>query len=205
MTNQILDEDFTQKEKNPKGKSWKNWLIIGIFWVGIAVYFVSDGFVDIRLLLSTIALISITFLTYKDFENGVKLTMGIIILASFRLLIFVPYESSFSFSIGPLSIVFDILIILLGVVHYSLNESILSPLLKKIRKRREQKQQKNLKAKQLKSQTKQQQEKNSKINRFKHQFHNRNLDELNEIVNNERLLPEAIAAAQELIQEKSIS
>jgi len=194
MSTQILDEELIQKEVIPVGKNWKNYLALSILWIGnltyICLFLLAESISDIRVLFTSLFLVGATIVTYKKFDAGVKFTFCLILLGVFHILLFFPIYYTFSFRVGSAMIVIDLILTLIGLVHYFTNKEILSPYFERIMNKKDTEEEVQLRER-------------TKVNRYKHQFRNRNLKELNEIVNNERLLPEANEAAKELINEKS--
>ena len=187
MNNEILDDEFqiTTEKNYPK---IINWISIIMLWVGIGYCGFYGLLGEIRVIIAIVLLVVSTVLTYFNYELGINITLGIILIGILNLVDFSPIKYFFGFGIFGVKIMFDLLLCSVGIIHYLTNRTAFSKFLN------------NLSNKETEAETKS--INRSKVNGFKRRFSNRKIGELELIVNNELLLPEAIKAAKELIEEK---
>ena len=187
MNNEILDDEFqiTTEKNYPK---IINWISIIMLWVGIGYCGFYGLLGEIRVIIAIVLLVVSTVLTYFNYELGINITLGIILIGILNLVDFSPIKYFFGFGIFGVKIMFDLLLCSVGIIHYLTNRTAFSKFLN------------NLSNKETEAETKS--INRSEVNGFKRRFSNRKIGELELIVNNELLLPEAIKAAKELIEEK---
>lgn len=178
--------------KNKSQPTSLNWTSIIILWIGIVLCFFSGIISDIQVILGIILLSLSTLITYYKYELGTKITFGIIVLGVLSIVKFFPSSYSIGFGIGDYGVSFEILIILIGIIHFITNRTILSKFLKETFNRDASEEEIQLKERR-------------KIDGYKNRFSRKSIDELQEVLNNKLLLPEAIKAAEELIDEKEIN
>lgn len=191
MEKEILDDDLAFKEKITTTTKLVNWISIIIFWIGIGYCFVSGIIRDPEVIAGIILLIVATITTYLKYELGVKITLGVIVVGVLSLVKYFPISYSISFGFGDFGLVFEMLVFLIGIIHYLTNKEITSSFLSGIINR------------EISEEEEQAGERN-RINRYKNQFSTKKTKELEVIINNERLLPEARKAAKELIEKRKI-
>lgn len=168
-----------------------NWISIFILWVGLS-YSIASGLAnDIKVIFAIILLIIATSLTHFNYVLGVKVTLGIIIIGVFNLVDFFHIKYSIGFGINETDLGLELILLTVGVIHYFTNQSTLYTYLKSA-----------IQVEQSEEQIKGAQR--SEINSFKRRFANKGIQELEHIISNDKLLPEAKTAAKELIEEKNI-
>lgn len=191
MDTKILDDGFQIKEKRNKFQI-VNWISLIILWIGIA----QCGYVGTLgnpKVIAAISLLTIsTIITYVKYELGVKITLGIIILGILNLLDFSPTKYFISLGINVIEIGFEISLIIIGIIHYYTNRKELSKFLKDLMNR-------EIPEEEIKSAQR------SRINGFKRRFSSKTIERLKIIANDDELLPEAIKAAKELIDERKLN
>jgi len=188
MNSEILDDEFLNEEKI-KGIQIVNWIPIIILWGGIGYCGINGLLSEIKVIAAIILLILSTGITYFNYELGVKITLGTILIGTINLVDFFPVKYFITFGIKTFEIGFEFLLFGIGIIHYVTNREELSKFLKELINREVSKEE-------LES------DQRSKIDGFKRRFSNNQIRELEMIVNNDKLLPEAIKAAKELIEEK---
>ena len=189
MEKGILDENLTFKDGNKIQPKLLNWVSIIILWGGIGYCYVNGIITEIQVIAGIFLLIISTIVTFFKYEVGVKITLGIIALGVLSLVKYFPISYSIGFGIGNFGLAFEMLIFLIGIIHYFTNKEILSKFLNGLINREV-------------SEEELQAEERSRINGYKNRFSKKNMDELEVIANNESLLPEAIKAAKELIEKR---
>lgn len=179
--------DDVKKETAPL-----RWIAIAILWLGLAFFLVTGSIFHPRILMGGLTLAVITTVAQYSFEMASKLTYLGIIAGIFGLVLYLPLLYYFEFEL--LGIVWRIDPILVGVliIHHLVQGERRHPLLNSIlgdnkdvsialgRER-------------------------SKVEGFKRRFEKKPIEELKAIVANDRLLPHARRAAQELIINKQTS
>lgn len=190
MTDEILDNDVISKKKNPAQLTFKNWISLLILWFGIFNCAFYHLIMDLQVLIAAILLLIATIISYLNFKLGVKLSMGLILIGALSLVQFFPHQFQIGFYILGIPIQFELLLFIIGIVHYRTNRPVLSEFLKSLFG--------NFKIKEDKNKIRE-----AKILSFKSKFLNKEIRELESIINNENFVPEAIQAAKELIQEKN--
>ncbi len=188
MNSEILDDEFVNEEKI-KGIQIVNWISIIFLWGGIGYCGINGFLSELKVIAAIILLILSTGITYFNYELGVRITLGTILIGTINLVDFFPVKYFISFGINAIEIGFEFLLFGIGIIHYFTNREELSKFLKDLIYR-------EVSEEELKSAQR------SKINGLKRRFSNKQIGELEMIVNNDKLLPEAIKAAKELIEEK---
>lgn len=189
MEKDLIDDESTFKGKNKVKPKLVHWISIIILWGGIGYCFVNGIITEIQVIAGIILLTISTIITYFKYEIGVKITLGIIALGVLSLVKYFPISYSIGFGIGDFGLAFEMLIFLIGIIHYIINKEVLSNFLSGLMN-------KDVSEEELHA------EKRSRINGYKNRFSKKNMDELEEIAKNESLLPEAIKAAKELIEKR---
>ncbi len=190
MNNEILDDGFEYEET--KRFQIVNWISIIVLWGGIGYCGINGLLTDIKVIAALLLLILSTGITLFNYELGVKVTLGTILIGTINLIDFFPLKHFFSFGINGLEIGFEFILFVVGVLHYLTNREVLSKFLKGIFNR------------EITEEEKKSTQRTS-INGFKRRFSSKSIDELEMIVSNNELLPAAIKAAKELIEEKKES
>lgn len=191
MNSEILDEGFETKEKNRI--EIMNWISLIILWFGIGYCGISGLFGELKVIVAIVLLIISTAITYFNYELGVKITLGIILVGVLNLVDFFPIKYSISFGVNVIEIGFEFILFGIGIIHYFTNREELSKFFNDLFNR-------EMTAEEIKSAQR------PRINGFKSRFSNKQIGELEIIVKNNKLVPEAIKAAKELIEEhKQIS
>jgi hypothetical protein len=189
MEHEILDDEFQVKEKRNQVQ-FINWISLIILWIGIGQF----GFVGItdrpKVIAAIVLLIISTITTFAKYELGVKITLGIILLGVLNFVDFSPTKYFISFGINAIEIGIEFSLFVIGIIHYFTNRKELSKFLKDLLNR-------EISEEEIKSTLR------SEINGFKRRFSTKEIGELEMIANNDELLPEAVKAAKELIEEKN--
>lgn len=185
MTKLALD-DFLLAEKDAEiGASWTNWLAIGIMLLGVLSHFVFSFSVNVFVYLG-IGLLALNILiSYKNFLVGVKVTCIVLLLGFVGLAAFFPYQYTITLGFKDLQISFNVLPLVLLIVHVILHQNVFKKFIES-------------KA----SEEEKEEEFKKRVEGFKRGFRSKDIWELEQIVNNEILLPEARKAAEELIKEE---
>ena len=188
MNNEPLDAQFVNKEKK-REIQMVNWISIMFLWMGIGYFGINGLLNEIKAMAATLLLIISTGIMYFNYELGVKITLGTILIGTINLVDFFPIKYFISFGINAIEIGFEFLLFAIGTIHYFTNREELTKFLKDLINR-------EMSEEEIKSTQR------SKINGFKRRFSNKQVGELEMIANNDSLLPAAIKAAKELIEEK---
>jgi hypothetical protein len=152
-------------------------------WTKWIVRTVESNFGDSFLSISTVT-------TYFNYKQGVKITLGVILIGVLNLIDFFPMKNLINFGIkNAFEIGFEYSLFGIAIVHYFTNRTELSKFLKYLFNR-------EISEEEIKLNQK------SKSNRFKSKFSNKSISELEMIINSDSFVPEAISAAKELIEEK---
>lgn len=189
MNEEVLDDKFQKlpKRYNP---SILNWASIIILWIGIGFCF-SEGLIgEVKVLIATTLLVLATIVTFLNYKLGVRLTIMVILLGTISLIEFFPTKYFISFGINTIDLGFEISLFGVGLIHYFTNREELYKSLKNFVNP-------EISEEELKA------TKRSKVNGFKRRFSNKRVEELEMIANNEQLVPDAIKAARELLDEKN--
>lgn len=190
METEKPDDDLTSKDRNEVSTKWRNWASIIILWGGILYCLIAGVISDIRVLAAIIFLSATTIINYFNLSLGAKVTLGLIIIGIFNLVDFFPVKVTMGFEIMGVEIGLEFILFGIGIIHYFTNRGELSKFIREVLKR-------DLSDEQIRSVYR------VKVNRFKRNFSNKEIPELEGISNNKKLLPEAIQAALELIDEKN--
>ncbi|WP_116108745.1 hypothetical protein [Lewinella sp. IMCC34191] len=158
------------------------WTAPILLWIGIFLCLFESNFTDPRVL-TALALLSVaTAITYYRSEAGALLTLPVIIAGVLGLAVFFPVQFSAGVELGLFNLNFDLLLILIAVVHFLTNRQAFLPVRKEPTPRQ------------------QQRELRRAIAIYKQQFAHMDLPELEYIAEDRRFIPAAVEAARELIQ-----
>lgn len=189
INSEILDDGLPNENKKQHVQI-ANWISIIILWIGIS-YCEANGLLsEIKVITAIALLIFSTITMYFNYELGVKITLGTILIGMINLVDFFPVKYFISFGINTIEIGFEFMLFGIGIIHFATNREKLSEFFEALFNREATEEE--IKANQR-----------YKINDFKRRFSNKQINELKMIINNDKLVPEAIAAAKELVEEKS--
>jgi len=179
--------DITEDERESPLLNANSWISLIILWIGITTCIYYGVFRQTKTVIAIVLLVIATLVNYRNWKTGVKFTTLLIVLGTLNLISFFPISYNISFAIGWLSIGFEFILFGIGLIHYFTNHKILSPYVKGLLTPTEE----DLKA-----------EARLRINGFKNRFANKTISELKNIVDQNALVPEAINAAKELLEEE---
>ena len=188
MNEEILDNEFGNNTESNQFK-FVNYISILILWFGIGYCGISGLLSELKVILAISLLLISTAATYFNYELGTKITFATILIGTLNLVDFFPIKSFIGFEINSISVGVEFILFAIGIIHYFTNKNELSRFLKNIFNP-------EISEEEIKSAQR------TKINRFKRRFSGKKLNELERIIKNEKLLPEALKAAEELINEK---
>lgn len=166
----------------------KNWIIIIVLWIGIALSCMNGLIGEIQLQAALILLVIVTIINFVKPSLGVKFILGLLVLGFLGILTFFPFKTRIGY--GNSMFLFDFYFLALAVIHLALNKSSFLGIFSSVING-------DLSNEQL------QKTNRVKIDTFKKRFYNKTISELTSIVEHKRLLPEALQAAQELLDERS--
>lgn len=183
----LLDDGLEEFKKVP-ATNFYNWFAIGILWLGIGWCGMSGLILYLQVIIATILLIICTVITASKHELGSKLTLAVIALAAIKVIRFLPLTIFIGGEVNGIDIGIDLIMVAIGGIHLANNRAALGlP-------------DYNTEPEQL-SEEKRNHIFRHRVNKFKEHFENRTLLQLERLANNERLAPEAIQAAKELLSE----
>ena len=184
MHSEIIDDSKTNHGRitNP---NWLSLIVLFILWVGL-IHSVAVGIsFGIKEILGTALLIFTSGMAYFKFQIAIKLILGILVLGFFNLVSYFAVSIDFYFSFNDALLRFDILLIFLVIVHFILNKDELTPFLKKWFNWNP-------------SESEIQLNKRKQIDTFKKRFSDFPMSDLEDKINDTKIVPEAKIAAQEL-------
>lgn len=162
-----------------------NWSTILFLWAGMIACIANNGPLDWKVIVGVVLLFLTTTISYANFQRGVRTTLVLILLGLLGWITFFPVQ--YTISLGSLR--FDLMLIVVGFMHYYVNKPQLSAFFKGTF-------QQELPEQEVQAIGR------SRINSFKNRFAKKELSELAAITLNARLLPEAVQAAEELLEER---
>ncbi|MEO1259611.1 MAG: hypothetical protein AAFZ15_12475 [Bacteroidota bacterium] len=182
MKNNILDYELDDDSK--KKPSMLNWAAVILLWMGIVLCILEGMIGNLKIILAALLLAGTTIYRYRNFENGTKTTMFVILVGVLGFIEFFPFLYEHSFGFGGLRIRIEFVMLSVAIFFYFTNREYLKEPEKNISE----------------------EEKNINFNKskesFKRQFAGRGMDDLRRIVEDGKHVAPAIAAAKELIGEK---
>lgn len=182
---ELLDNDLIEVEEQ---RSIFNWTAIILLWVGIG-WCIANGYLgSFKNTVAIILLFMTSFVMYKYYPWGIKMTFGLLLMGALSTLDFFPYDIYFEFGVSNIGVGIDLIFILIGAIHVLTNKKEASKFLGTVFKPSEEE------AKSIRQ---------TKMNSFKKRFASRNIGELKTIAANDKLIPEAREAAKELLKEKT--
>lgn len=188
MNKEILDENLIKKNENNL-TFLVSWIPLFILWIGIIFQIIYGFLGDLKVLGALVLLIVATGLNYYNYKLGVKVTLGIILLGVVNLVCFIPNRYFIGFGVGSFIVEIELYLLLLAILHYFLNRKEISKFI-------------NEKFNREISKEEVEAEYRSRVNGFKRNFSDKSIEELKQLANNKNLLPQAIAAAKEMLEEK---
>ena len=189
MNNEILDNGFENGDKR-KGIQIVNWISIIILWVGIGYCGTSGLLSEIKVIAAIVLLLLSTATMYFNYELGVKITLGTILIGIINLADFFPSETFIYFETNAIKIEFEAepKLFGIGIIHYFTNREVLSKFLKDLLNI-------ELSEEEIKS------VQHSRINGFKRRFEKLSDKEI-ELRLHENLVPTAIEALKQIKRER---
>lgn len=169
-----------------KSRQLISWSSIIILWIGIFYCGINQLLDETKEFAALFFLIISTAITYLNFKQGVRLTLLMTLLGAFNLLVFFPFQILLSFGFGELGIGFELVLFLIVIIHLFTNRNEFSRILNS-----------EISNDEINSINR------SQIDGFKKRFSSRSIKELEILAKNQELVPEAINAAKELLEEKS--
>ncbi len=193
-SDQLLDDEvieFSPKKPNP---TLKNWVVLILLWIGAVIQlFFGVYFTEAQTIISYglgySLLVLATVLAFIRFDYGQKATFILLILGTLRLANCLPVRTDVSFGIAELQVHFDVVFLLLLVIHILMNRGYFSKFIKWVLRMVRGKENK------LTYEKKQR-------NAFKENFSKKTNEELLKIAENYTLNPNAVAAAKDLLEER---
>lgn len=188
---ELLDEDLYAESRPDLEAPIRSCLVPLILGAGL-IYTVAEGYGARPKVIAAICCLSIaSFVTFIHRKLGVKLTMAIIVLAVFRVLVFLPASYYISFGMDYHHLGFDALLFGLGMVHYLSNRNILSNYFRGQRAAHD-------------AEHDSEEAREARVQGFKHRFARKSNEELWLTAENEELVAEARLAAREIIMEREL-
>lgn len=187
MNSEILDNGFENEDKR-KVIQIVNQISIIILWVGIADCGTSGLLSEIKVIAAIVLLLLSTATMYFNYELGVKITLGTILIGIINLADFFPSETFIYFETNTIKIEFEAELFGIGIIHYFTNREVLSKFLKDLLNI-------ELSEEEIKSAQR------SRINGFKRRFVKLSDKEI-ELRLRENLVPAAIEALKQIKKER---
>ena len=188
MNEDILDNDLGVYE-NKKRTNLKNWISIILLWIGIGVCIRNGVYGDIKVISGIFLLAFCTFFTHANYNIGVKATFFLILLGTLNILNFFPFTILFSFGISEFDLGFEFVMFGILIIHVFSNKEIMSKFIgNRIIP--------EMTNEEIKAEFR------ATVNGFKRQFAKNSIEDLKNIVKNDRIVAEAKLAAEELLKEK---
>ena len=159
------------------------WTAPLLLWTGILLCLLEGYHYDPRILTALALLTAATVITYFRTEAGVLLTLPVIISGILGLAVFFPLQFTAGFELGLFNLSFDLLLILIAIVHFATNRSTFLPVREEPTARQKERALRRA------------------VAAYKEQFAHMDLPELEYIAEDRRFLPAAVEAARELISE----
>lgn len=163
-----------------------NWSTLLFLWAGVIAVLANNGPMDWKFITGVLFLFLTTTISYKNFRRGVRATLVLIFFGLIGWMDFFPVQ--YDVQLGDMR--FDLLFFVTGLVHYYSNRPQLSAFFSGV----------------VQAEMPEQEQKalgRSRVNNFKNRFARKELSELAAITQNPKLLPEAIQAAEELLEERA--
>lgn len=192
MSSEILDEELIPVSPRRNVKYYLGWVPTFILWIGIITCIVKGLLGDAQIAIAAGLLLVITLVMWRNYQLGIKFILGLILLSIIGLLKFFPAQYEIGFYIGKIGLSVELISLAIGLLHYFTNKKELSAFITSL-------------LNQKLSEKEKQDVTRVKIDGFKRRFIRKDTSDLEEIVNNDELVPEAREAARELINERSIT
>ena len=162
-----------------------NWSALLFLWAGVIAVLANNGPLDWKFMVGVVFLFLTTTISYKNFHRGVRATLMLILFGLLGCINHFPVQ--YGVKLGAFT--FDLIFLVTGFMHYYSNRTQLSTFFKGFFHTELPEQEAMALGR-------------SRINNFKIRFARKELSELAAITQNSKLLPEAIQAAEELLEER---
>jgi len=127
METEILDEYIVVESRNEI--QFFNFISIIILWVGMGCCFWFGLHSDPEVIFSLLLLSLATLVMYYNYARGIKITFGIISLGIFSLVTYSPFNYSISIAFGSISVTIEVVFFVLLLIHYFTNRKVLTTFL----------------------------------------------------------------------------
>ena len=188
MNNEILDHEYSDPQEEIKEVRLVNYSAIILLWLGIGASLLLGWGTEMRVILASLLLGVATTICYTNFKLGVKITLAVILLGILNIVQFFPIRLFLSFGFGfedyGIQLGLEFVSLIVGIIHILTNREEFLKFLKTLV---------NKEAAVLSS------ERQSKVEKFKRRYSNKSPEELEQIIQNTSMMPEAIQAAKELL------
>lgn len=190
MNNDILDEDLVVES----ARSFRlvNFISIVILWMGIGVCAIFGLIGETKVLISAAILMLSTGITIYKVDWGAFVTLIVILAGMFNVLYFFPIKYSISFGIGAIGAGVEVILFGVAIIHSVLNWNELAMTIKDLLRVE-------------KTEEVEEFSQRSVIVGFKRRFASKQKYELEKMINNDKLVPEARMAAKELVDEIDVN
>lgn len=192
MDKEIIDNVLFEPKVSDGRPPLKSYSSLAILWIGIFISIANGIVYDWHVILGILLVILSTGITYFNHSLGVKVTFGIIILGVISVAHYFPSKLLVGITLGRSALAIEVITLTICILHCVTNRKILLTWLERIYANQ-----------QAKNSEKAPDE--AKIQGFKQRFSRKNIVQLQAIVENPDLLPEARRAAMQLIDERNAS
>lgn len=166
-----------------------SWLSIALLWVGLFLCYSHGILSEGKVIAGSILVIVTTATAYWKYEIGAKLALFVLLLGVLNLIAFSPYKVFFGIEVGGIAVGVEFIALVLGAIHYILNREVLSSFVNDLFNRQPTPEEQKL-------------AKRRRIMNFKNRLESKSASELQAILSKNELIPEALLAAKELLEEK---
>ncbi|MEM1217334.1 MAG: hypothetical protein AAGH79_00405 [Bacteroidota bacterium] len=187
MPQQLLDSNQTPRPSNFQVIS--PWIVLaigtlGLIWSALVGVILRPGQLG-GLLFAVLAMV----ITFSRPTIGVKVTVGVLLLAVLNIISFFPISNTIELQILGFPVFFEVGSLILLIIHFRANRGVLRPWVRSMIRREVPKAEQEAAAR-------------TRINGYKRNLDKKSTDELRNILEESQLVPEALQAAQELIDER---
>jgi len=182
-----LPLDYFSGEHPQNRRQWRKGIPMALLWFGVLLSILSGNLSNIKFIPAFSGLAIATIISFKNWKKGQSILLVFSLIGVLDLLDFFPFTFKISFSGTSGLLGIDFLMLFITFLLLALNTKELSPGIRQFLHG---------------SPTEIESKKATRINGFKRRFRHKTPEELEEIIENEKLVDEARKAAEYLLEQK---
>ncbi len=185
---EILDDDLVSAPILKEKADFLSWVPVIVLWLCAVITWMKGWLLHPQYLLAVVMLLVCTVLYITNFKLAKKLILIPMILGSFRMVKFFPTSFFFTFSFSTFNVIIDGMITAITLSHLFIHQKDLLPFIGEI-------------VRPTKTEFEREVESKKQVEFFKTKLKSKSEFQLKEILSERNLVPKALIAAQQLLEE----